>query len=54
MGIRLREITCVALVATSMAMQAWGQEDPHANCAMVGWVPRGNSRATLAAARGHR
>ena len=22
-------------------MQAWGQEDPHANCAMVGWVPEG-------------
>ncbi len=41
MGIRLRELTCVALASTSMAMQAWGQEDPHANCAMVGWVPEG-------------
>jgi tetratricopeptide (TPR) repeat protein len=41
MGIRLREIAYVALAATSMAMQAWGQEDPHANCAMVGWVPEG-------------
>ncbi len=41
MGIRLREMTCVALAATSMAMQAWSQEDPHANCASVGWVPEG-------------
>ena len=41
MGIRLRELHLRRLGRTSMAMQAWGQEDPHANCAMVGWVPEG-------------
>ena len=29
----------VALV--TLSMQAFAQEDPHANCATVGWVPNG-------------
>jgi tetratricopeptide (TPR) repeat protein len=41
MSIRMRKIVCVALVATPLTMQAWAQEDPHAHCAMVGWVPEG-------------
>jgi tetratricopeptide (TPR) repeat protein len=36
---RIREITFVALAAT-VAMRAGAQEDPHANCASIGWVPQ--------------
>jgi tetratricopeptide (TPR) repeat protein len=39
MRIRIREITFVALAAT-VAMCAQAQEDPHANCASIGWVPQ--------------
>ena len=30
----------IALATASMATMAWAQEDPHANCASIGWVPR--------------
>lgn len=28
-------------IAALMTTQAWSQDDPHANCAMIGWVPEG-------------
>jgi tetratricopeptide (TPR) repeat protein len=40
MRTQYRQAIFVVLATTSMAMQAWAQEDPHANCASVGWVPR--------------
>jgi len=40
MRIRIREITLVALAAISVAMRAQAQEDSHANCASIGWVPQ--------------
>ena len=41
MRIQVRDVVFVAITAALMTTQAWSQEDPHANCAMIGWVPEG-------------
>jgi len=41
MRIQFRDVVFVAMLAALMTTQAWSQEDPHANCAMIGWVPEG-------------
>ena len=38
MRIRFRGLAFLAVAA--MATGTWAQEDPHANCAAIGWVPR--------------
>ena len=40
MSIRIRSIAFVAVVAAASATQAWAQDDPHANCTAIGWVPQ--------------
>jgi tetratricopeptide (TPR) repeat protein len=39
MRIQFRDVVFVAMIAALGTTQAWSQEDPHANCAMIGWVP---------------
>jgi hypothetical protein len=41
MRIQFRDVVFVAIIAALGTTQAWSQEDPHANCAMIGWVPEG-------------
>ena len=40
MRIQFRDVVLMAIAAL-MATQGWSQDDPHANCAMIGWVPEG-------------
>src|SRR5688572_26723807 len=36
----MRNVFYVVLTSLSLASRAWAQEDPHANCASIGWVPQ--------------
>ena len=40
MSIQIREIVFVAVAAAAFATQASAQDDPHANCTAIGWVPQ--------------